>query len=102
MTRLIEFKAGILQLRNDIDRLTSEKDYSVEDVAAKAAELHELLKIKPDGESINNELSEFLMDNLQWIATVVSRISEEKNNVASDIIRSQRHQKADKLYGENK
>lgn len=102
MASFSELSAKVLGLRHEIDELMAVEGYLIEDVAAKAATLNELLKIKPEDDAQSSEYSSFLTDQLQWSAVVIAKLNEEKKAIANHILRTQRRKKAEKMYGENK
>lgn len=102
MLSFAELSAKVLSLRHGIDELMAVEGYIIEDVAAKAVTLNELLKIKPENVSQSSEYSTFLTDQLQWLSVVIAKLNEEKKVIASHILQSQRRKRAEKSYGENK
>jgi uncharacterized protein YoxC len=97
-----ELSEKIFTLKREIDELMMVEGYLIEDVAAKAATLNQLLQIKPEDGAQSAEYSLFLTDQLQWFSVVIAKLNEEKKTIASHILRSQRRKKAEKMYGENK
>ncbi|MDX1538628.1 hypothetical protein [Arsukibacterium sp.] len=104
MTRFAEFSAEVTGLRQQIDEIMAVEGYLVEDVAAKAATLNQLLKVRPADALTHSEseYSLFLTEQLHWLSDVIAKLNAEKTVIASGILRSQRRKKAEKMYGENR
>ena len=102
MTTFSELKSTVLTLRNEIDAVLAQDNYPVEDLAAKAVTLNKLLNTKPLDIPEGEEYPLFLTGNLQWLTTVIGKLSAEKHAIGNSILQTQRRRKAEKSYGENK
>lgn len=102
MATLTELSAEVLALRAEIDILLATEEYSVEELAEKTVTLNRLLNTKPLDVANGEAYPLFLTDNLHWLNAVVSKIHEEKKEIANSILQIQRRKKAEKSYGENK
>lgn len=102
MVKLHELSAKVLALRSEIDILLANDNYEVEELAEKTAILNTLINMMPHDKTENEAYPLFLTDNLQWLNTVIARITIEKKAIANSILQTQRRKKAQKSYDENK
>lgn len=86
------------ELRQQIDILINTPEFSVEQLTLLVAQLEDHLTRPIPADVSNDVYADFLQQNLNWLQVAMATLSEQKNNMAADMLRLKRGKQANICY----
>lgn len=101
MPVLKDLVAECAGLRQQIEVLISQHDYSVEELTSLSEQFQQCLISPVDVIDNTEEYADFLQQNLTWLNHLVTRLTKERDAVAAEMLKIKKGKKAQHSYSQN-
>jgi ribosomal protein L16 Arg81 hydroxylase len=102
MQQLNDLNDAVEQIKADISDLLNAEELDGAQLEEKVVTLERLLTVVSVDAIAQDDYRLFLTENLHWLTSLISKLTEDKASIAASILEISKRQQAEKSYGAHK